>query len=561
MIALRTDLNTFSSGGKEYNVKKIMLFILVLLGLLRSDTPAWCLGDQVLGVWSLRFTDFEYSAGSGTDRFDCPASIAPTNMKKVRLIAPNIAINEQTGATGTWTMAYTQGLEIRLNGFNYLFYFAWDEYHIDKKIMVNSSCWMSAPSMGWVKQDGIGNAPQACLYAELVVAESSILYNFRDIMEPGPVNPLGKENTSLFRYATLPSRKLPVPFPTGSYYQKLKIDGKLNYARREFRKNFSHTLFEDMSQSTTRNVPYKGDTLPDEFDWRNINGVSYIPDVLDQGKCGSCFTFGTVQAMNSRIMIATNLTDPVGTKTVLSTEHALDCNIYSQGCDGGFPEHVIRFAEVNGIMTDEEYYTSYISGVDGVSQECKTSVGSKRYYFTAGQQLGGYYGAVTDPVEMQWELYRHGPYPVSIYVDSEGYFKNGDLYGPANNHETVESDDPKRHYFIDELNHCVLLIGWGTFSNGTKYWIIMNSWGEEWGDQGTMKIAMGTNAYGIESSPTTMYWVPHSPASRNAQIEIRFIIRLLLFIVTGLCAISVIGLLIGICVVKAHGIKYRPIIA
>lgn len=544
-----------------------MLFVLLLLGLLRSDTPAWCVGDQVLGVWSLRFTDFEYSAGSGTDRFDCPTNITPSTVKKVRLVAPNIAINEQTGATGTWTMAYTQGLEIRLNGLNYLFYFAWDEYSMDGRTMINSSCWMSAPTMGWVKQDGIGDAPQACLYAELVSADSSILYNFRDISKPGPVNPTGTEEPLAARYAALSSRRLPAPLPTGSYYQKLKADGKLKYAKREFREEFSHTLFGTKHQSTdadanvARNVPYKGDALPDDFDWRNVNGISYIPNVLDQGSCGSCFTFGAVQAMNSRVMIATNRTDPVGTKTILSTEHALDCNIYSQGCDGGFPEHVLRFAEINGIMTEDEYYTPYISGTDGVTRECKTSTGSKRYYFTAGQQLGGYYGAVTDPVEMQWELYRHGPYPVSVYVDSDGYFGNGDLYGPANNHETIDSDDPKRHYFIDEVNHCVLLIGWGTFSNGTKYWIIMNSWGAEWNEQGTMKIAMGTNAYGIESSPTTLYWIPHGPASSSAYIEIRFIVRLLLFIVTGLCTIAVIGLLIGICVVKARRTQYRPIIA
>nr|AAK97078.1 encystation-specific protease [Giardia intestinalis] len=541
-----------------------MLFILALLGLLLSDTPAWCLGDQVLGVWSLQFTDFKYSGGNGTDRFECPANIAATTTKRIRLLAPNIAINEQTGATGTWTMAYTEGLEIRLNGLNYLFYFAWKEYPLEGRVMVNSSCWLSAPGMGWVKKDGIGNASQACLYAELISADSSTLYNIRDENAPGPVNPTDQTSQGealLSRHATLPSRKLPVPLPTGAHYRKLLSANKLRYAKREFRREFSHNLFGFGSESETRNVPYKGDTLPDDFDWRDVNGVSYIPGVLDQGACGSCFTFGAVQAMNSRIMIATNRTDPVGTKTILSTEHALDCNVYSQGCDGGFPEHVLRFAETNGIMTEDDYYIPYTSGTDGVTRECKTSPGSRRYYFTAGQQLGGYYGAVTDPVEMQWELYRHGPYPVSIYVDSDGYFFRGDLYGPADNHETVDSDDPERHYFISEVNHFVLLIGWGTFANGTKYWIILNSWGESWNDRGTMKIAMGTNAYGIESSPTTLYWIPHNPVSSQPQVHIRFILRALLFLVAGLCGLSVIGLLIAICVVKSRGTKYRPIIA
>lgn len=47
--------------------------------------------------------------------------------------------------------------------------------------------------------------------------------------------------------------------------------------------------------------------------------------------------------------------------------------------------------------------------------------------------------------------------------------------------------------------HAVEMIGWGT-ENGEDYWLIKNSWNEEWGDGGLFKIARGVNECGIEGS-------------------------------------------------------------
>jgi len=45
--------------------------------------------------------------------------------------------------------------------------------------------------------------------------------------------------------------------------------------------------------------------------------------------------------------------------------------------------------------------------------------------------------------------------------------------------------------------HAVKIIGWGT-ENGADYWLIANSWGTSWGEEGTFKIARGTNECSIE---------------------------------------------------------------
>lgn len=96
----------------------------------------------------------------------------------------------------------------------------------------------------------------------------------------------------------------------------------------------------------------------------------------------------------------------------------------------------------------------------------------KREFFQYVVNLGGYTGAVTDPTEIQWELYRHGPMTVSVMVDNK-YFRKLDPYGFNNSINNTESDDPKRHYFYDEVNHLVLLVGWiYNESTNETYWII-----------------------------------------------------------------------------------------
>jgi len=52
-----------------------------------------------------------------------------------------------------------------------------------------------------------------------------------------------------------------------------------------------------------------------------------------------------------------------------------------------------------------------------------------------------------------------------------------------------------------DLNHGVVIVGWGFSTTGKLYWIVRNSWGETWGDKGYAYIRGGTNSFGIETIP------------------------------------------------------------
>jgi len=73
--------------------------------------------------------------------------------------------------------------------------------------------------------------------------------------------------------------------------------------------------------------------FPKNFNWKN-----YLRPAGSQGNCGSCYAYSTVRMMEARLKIH------FGHDVKLSVQHALDCAIYNQGCDGGYPFLVMKFA-------------------------------------------------------------------------------------------------------------------------------------------------------------------------------------------------------------------------
>ena len=101
-----------------------------------------------------------------------------------------------------------------------------------------------------------------------------------------------------------------------------------------------------------------------------------------------------------------------------------------------------------------------------------------------------------------WEIQKNGPITTDFEPRHDlSVYKSG-IYKPLN-HKT-ESQGVLNQNFEEyfKIDHSVLIYGWGKMVDGTKYWLIQNSWGENWGDHGSFKMERGINELGIESMTT-----------------------------------------------------------
>jgi len=254
-------------------------------------------------------------------------------------------------------------------------------------------------------------------------------------------------------------------------------------------------------------LPYKDVTilenLPESFDLREkYPQCESLREIRDQSKCGSCWAFGAAEAMSDRVCIASN----GKLQTRISAENILACcGSCGFGCNGGFPDMAWQFWEQNGVPTG------------GLYNDKKTC---QPYSFPpCDHHINGTYGPCP---EQEFET----PECKNTCIDEYGAEFEGDkwfsssAYSVRNNEQEIMSEiytkgsvECSFSVYEDFLNyrsgvyqhvkggmlggHAVKMIGWGV-EKGVKYWIIVNSWNDGWGDKGTFKILRGKNHVGIE---------------------------------------------------------------
>jgi len=239
--------------------------------------------------------------------------------------------------------------------------------------------------------------------------------------------------------------------------------------------------------------------LPDNWDWRSINGVSYVSPVRNQAQCGSCYAFGTLGMLESRINIMSNFQRLM----TLSPQGIVSCSFYSQGCNGGFGYLVGKWGEDFGIYSEQCFpYVSGNGSTPPCSDACKITpenqskmmIKATNYYY-----VGGFYGACNEEA-MKQELYARGPVAVSFLVTPEFKLYKGGIFRRSASLDEKLRRASANPWPWEETNHLVLLVGWGYDEDTrTKYWIVKNSWGEAWGENGYFRIVRGVNELAIES--------------------------------------------------------------
>ena len=98
--------------------------------------------------------------------------------------------------------------------------------------------------------------------------------------------------------------------------------------------------------------------LPTAWDWRSEGKVT---PVKDQGSCGSCWAFSSIEAIESAWMIQG------GNEVIMSTQELVDCTLYpatsNKGCGGGWYFWSYDWLKTHYTMMESDY--PYTSGVTG----------------------------------------------------------------------------------------------------------------------------------------------------------------------------------------------------
>ncbi|KAE8573296.1 digestive cysteine proteinase 1 [Halyomorpha halys] len=225
---------------------------------------------------------------------------------------------------------------------------------------------------------------------------------------------------------------------------------------------------------TKQSLLRRGD-VPQSFDWRDKNAVTPIKD---QKQCLSCWIFSAVGAVESQHFIKT------GQLVTLSEQNVLDCvnaPVDTGHCRVGWMDTAFEYILNNGIDTEESYpYEAEI-------KECRFDAAN------VGATITGYADLPSgDEKVLKTAVATVGP--VSVAIDSmDGnfqHYQSGVYY--SENCQNTE----------DKLDHALLIIGYGK-ENGQPYWLVKNSWGTTWGEDGFAKIARNKdNHCGIATKPS-----------------------------------------------------------
>ncbi len=246
--------------------------------------------------------------------------------------------------------------------------------------------------------------------------------------------------------------------------------------------------YDDMSKTLARIG-----ALPASYDSRLA--ISRFPAVRDQyvtdaggtTHCGSCWAFASTAA----IQIGLNLSYPKNSVAPLSEQQLVDC-VTGSTCGGGSECSAFNWVTTNGQTSDGSLPYLGANGSCPAGQRATARVARWAYVGKQGSD-----GSPTTPTiaQLKAAILVYGSVVTTVNDDRQfSQYKTG-VFGL----DGESCADATTWKGTAKTNHVVVLVGWGT-RGGQLYWILRNSFGADWGENGYMRIVPGCKGLAINQA-------------------------------------------------------------
>merc|ERR1712060_200126 len=205
--------------------------------------------------------------------------------------------------------------------------------------------------------------------------------------------------------------------------------------------------------------------------------------IKNQGQCGSCWAFSATEQLESAYFLQ------YGQLKELSPQQVTSCTTSCLGCNGGNPIEAWGYVSGFGGQVPNADYP-YTSGVTEQTGSCKAKASE------VVEDVGSSYSLIAStPAQEPNMLKQIQSSPMSVCVDATLWqtYTGGVI--------TAQSGCGT------SIDHAVQATGYNAAGN---YWIVRNSWGESWGEDGFVYVEYGSNVCGITDQATIVSVQPTS---------------------------------------------------